>query len=301
MKKINIQKILVPVDFSHNSMNALQTAVAIAKRHEARLHLVYVTDVDYELFPEDEHVTPRRLYDYVKTLRQLAHSVKKSDGISCDYTTITGAVTNSILKTAMSEQCDIIVMGKNGHSDQRMNFAGSHAYQVIKKSKIPVLLIPAGKTWEHFRNILFPSRPVLSVPEKYDAIRNIVFKNDATLHILNLRNPDYINELHIISRLTQILKTRMEEDKVKHTIDYYFKDDKFVDHIINTIKENESAYDLVVITAEIDTTIRDFYLGDYAQQMIHQTRTPLLILRPDSANLSKKEVLQKLEKEVALT
>ena len=149
--------------------------------------------------------------------------------------------------------------------------------------------------YEQVTDILFPARPAISVFEKYELIRPIVMKNKATLHLLGLRNPNYIEELHIISRLTDILKQQSAEDHFNTTVSYYFKDNNFAAHLLNTIQKSEYPYDLLVISAELDNNIKDYYLGDYAQQIIHQSHIPVLIIRASKTISSKAEVLKLLE------
>lgn len=295
MKNFEIKRILVPIDFSNNSMNALQSAVAMAKRHNADLKLLHVFDIDNTLYPEDNMGSNSNPDIAIKSLTRLAASVKNGDGINCGIAYISGYIPNAILQTAKDEQSDIIVMGKNGNAGYREMYAGTNSYDVIKKSHCPVLLIPSGKTYESFSDVLFPARPVISVFEKYELIRPIIMSNKATLHFLGLRNPDYIEELHIISKLTDILKQKSLADDFNTTVNYYFKDNKFACHLLETLQKKEYPYDLLVITAELDNNIKDYYLGDYAQQIIHQAQIPVLVIRATTTISSKSEVLKIIE------
>lgn len=295
MKEFCIKKILVPVDFSNNSMNALQTAVSMAKRHGADLKLLHVFDVDNTLFPEDNMNSSSNPDIAIKSLSRLAASVKTGDGVNCGIAYISGHIPNAILQTAKSDNADMIIMGKNGNSGYREMYAGSNSYDVIKKSHCPVLLIPSGKMFESFTDILFPARPAISVLEKYELVRPIVLKNKATLHFLALRNPNYIEELHIISRLADILRNQSSSDLFNTTMSYYFKDNKFAFHLLDTIQKNEYPYDLLVISADVDNNVKDYCLGDYVQQLIHQSPIPVMVIRPKTKTASKTEVLKILE------
>ncbi len=295
MKNFEIKRILVPIDFSNNSMNALQSAVAMAKRHNADVKLLHVFDIDNTLYPEDNMGSNSDPDIAIKSLTRLAASVKNGDGINCGIAYVSGYIPNAILQTAKDEQSDIIVMGKNGNAGYREMYAGTNSYDVIKKSHCPVLLIPSGKTYESFSDVLFPARPVISVFEKYELIRPIIMRNKATLHFLGLRNPDYIEELHIISKLTDILKQKSQADDFNTTVSYYFKDNKFACHLLETLQKKEYPYDLLVITAELDNNIKDYYLGDYAQQIIHQAQIPVLVIRATTTISSKSEVLKIIE------
>jgi nucleotide-binding universal stress UspA family protein len=295
MKKLVIHKILVPVDFSNNSMNALQTAVALAKVNNASIRLLHVIDEDYK-FSDMETIKGHTTTDiYIRAITRLAHSVKNSDNITCDFGVVEGSITANILREASEYGADIIIMGKNGNAGARKNYAGAVAYQIIKKSVIPVLIIPVGKTYESFTEILFPSRPILSVLDKYDAIEDFIHSNNASLHIQNLRHPDHSNEVHIISHLTEIIKQKAEKKGLKTHFEYYFENGRFSEFIIEKISENNLQFDLLIITAEIDRRVKDFYIGNYALNLVHQSPVPVLVLRPDKVILPREKVLEKLE------
>ena len=276
-------------------MNALQTAVSMAKKHGADLKLLHVFDIDNTLLPEDNMNICSNPDIAIKSLSRLAASVKTGDGVNCGIAYISGHIPNAILQTAKSDNADMIIMGKNGNSGYREMYAGSNSYDVIKKSHCPVLLIPSGKMFESFTDILFPARPVISVFEKYELIRPIVMKNKATLHFLALRNPNYIEELHIISRLADILRNQSSSDLFNTTMSYYFKDNKFAFHLLDTIQKNEYPYDLLVISADVDNNVKDYCLGDYVQQLIHQSPIPVMVIRPKTKTASKTELLKILE------
>lgn len=300
MKKLNIKKILVPVDFSNSSMNALQTAVSIAKRHEAMIHLLYVDDSDYDLFKGDHNLKPPKLTQYIKILSQLAKSVINNDNLNCSYASEIGSVTHCILKGSLEIASDLIIMGKNGTNGSSDEYAGTHACQVSEKSRIPVIIVPGSFSKRTIKNILFPVRPVFSVIEKYESIRPFILKTNPSITLLNLRNPEYQNELDIIHRLSLVMKTELEKDKVPLTMTYYFKDNQFAEHVLSVIADTENNYDLAVISTEQDKSNKDFHLGNYAQKIIHKSTIPLLIIHPEQAKLDKDKLLIKLDKRAML-
>ncbi|QEC69746.1 universal stress protein [Panacibacter ginsenosidivorans] len=296
MQMLHLKRILVPIDFSDNSMNALETATSIAKRHDASVKLVYVNDNDNKFYP---HLHSNGAHDAMRTLGTLARCVKDDGNIECSFSFFSGSITSCILQDIADESIDLIVMGKNGNAGKRELYAGSCAYDVSKKALCPVLLVPAGKSWSQFKNILFPVRPSVSMLEKYTTVKEIINKNDATLHIMNLRNPDYINELHIISKLVDLLKRKFEEDNIKTKISYYFRDDKFAEKILKTVQEATTKHDLLIISAEHNIPANTFYLSPYAQQIIHQANIPVLVIKPETIPQSKEIELELLEKQIS--
>jgi len=296
MKKLEINKILVPIDFSDNSVNAFNTAAAMAQRHDAHVKLLFVFDIDNNLYPESP-INNRYHYpgDAIRSLEELARTAREKFSISCDIAYANGAITTSILQKAIETGSDIIVMGKNGHSGERAMYAGSHTYDVIKKSHCPVLMVTGNKTKEDFTNVLFPVRPVLSVLEKYNMARPILTKDTGSLHLMGMRDPVQPAEVHIISKLMNQLKQSADEDGLDTKVTYFFNDNKFAKQVLDTAASSVYKFDLIVITAELDETVREFYLGDYAQQIIHQSTVPVLVIRATQEVMPQEKVMRVLE------
>ncbi len=293
MKKIDIRKILVPIDFSRNSIKALRLAVSIAKDHAAAIQLLHVTDNDYELFPEEIKIAPTHFTETTQRLGTFARSVIDEHALKCFYTCEYGAITHCVLKTAVNMHADMIILGKNGSNSRVPAYAGTHCCQIAEKSPVPVMIVPEEIEKYSCEKVLFPVRALLSVPDKYDAIRNLLVTNPA-FTLLNLRDPENESELHVIHHLDQLMKARLENDSLLYTMEYYFRDNKFAEKVISKIRNQ--AYDLAIITSEADEVKSDFQLSPYARQIIHNTTIPLLLLHANSPRMSADEILNKLHK-----
>ncbi len=298
MKSINIRKILAAVDFSQDSLNALQMAVSLAVQHDAVLHLLHVVDHDYDLKKADGG-EPLHFTDKAKQLGELSKKIIDEYGVRCYYVQEYGCITHALLKTALNLNADLMIMGKNGASGSADQYAGSHACQVTGKSSIPVIVVP-GKTVKYkFERILFPVRPLLSVPDKYELIRKHLLTHKPAVTLLNLRDPAHEKELHIIHQLTGLLKERLVSDGIPFTLEYYFKDSHFADQVIAMCDRQNQPYDLAVITSGVSAAGREDNLGFYARHILHQSTIPLLMLRSDNALPGADETLQQLETSAA--
>lgn len=301
MKKLEINTLLVPVDFSENAINAYSTALTLANNKNAHVVLLFVFDTDNNLYPESP-INNRYHYpgDNIRSLEELAVTARNEYDISCDIAYTNGGITHCILQKAIEINADLIIMGKNGHSGNRSMYAGSHTYDVIKKSHCPVLMVAGPPMHEPFSKILFPVRPVLSMLEKYNTVRPILSSNNASLHLMAMRDPAEIKEVHIISKLMTLLKQHADDDGLDIKMTYHFENNDFAQQVITASKSTKDNFNLVVITAELDNTVREFYLGDYAQQIIHQANIPVLVIRATTEPLPKEKVMQILQNETAI-
>lgn len=280
---LSIQRILVPVDFSETSLNALDTAIAIAHRHKASIVLLHVIDntpfivgTDGVIFPA--YGTISELTESVmKSLDRLIASKFTDEQIAISSRTEVGYVASTVVRIATEENADLIVMGTHGASGLRELFIGSNAYSVIKLAHTPVLTVPSGRKWEHFRTILFPIRPVVGCLDKYDFVRKIIRKNNAELCILGLAHSEG-EEVTVVTDAVDYLKSQLDEDEVRNTIAFHVGTN-FASEILYKAKEINT--DLIVITASLDRTVKNFFVGPFTQQIVNHARFPVLSIKPD--------------------
>ncbi len=147
--------ILFPTDGSETSMKALDTALLMARAHDARLCVLTVFPPYPPVYAGDGYV-----FDPISTKEWKAINDKRASGIRDDITKTTskkrgGAeypvaiqfVTaanvqpyKAIVDTAKKRKCDLIVMASHGRSGFAALLLGSETTKVLTHTKIPVLV-----------------------------------------------------------------------------------------------------------------------------------------------------------------
>ncbi|MEP6747014.1 MAG: universal stress protein [Bacteroidota bacterium] len=285
MESFAIDKILVPVDFSVNSINELSLACAIASNHNAAIHLLQVADSDDDICKPSYHEIAHDFAGTTKKLREFGKSVAAIFKINCICSAEYGSVTHIILKKAKQLHADLVVMGKNGLSGPSVLFAGTDVCQVATKSEIPVLIVPDKIARFNFTRVLFPLRSLNNMLGKYYRIRPLIAKNQAFVTILSLRNPRDADELHIIHALGKLIKEKLQTDGIAWSIEYYCKDDQFAEKVLGEANDPEKKYDLTVIISDHQPAQGPFQFGQYEQHVIHRSKTPLLLLHSNGVFL----------------
>ena len=140
--------ILVPVDFSATSMNALRVAVGLAAP-DGDLTLLHVIDKD---FIEDavaagmghsEDIT-RRMREQAEVSFTSALEAIDAGGVTVERMVVVGVPFIEILKIARDLDLPMIVMGVRGRStppEEELLF-GSTAEKVLRGTRVPVLCVP---------------------------------------------------------------------------------------------------------------------------------------------------------------
>ena len=151
------KKVLFCTDFSENSDYAFDFAFGIAKRDEGILYILHVLpDNPHQAFAE-KYIKKENLEKIQKSIEEnlnnkfSEHYVKKIDNeIAHEIVVRSGKEDNKILKFAKQEKADIIVMGTHGKTGIEHVFFGSVAEKVLRKSTVPVFIIPCKKKLELF-------------------------------------------------------------------------------------------------------------------------------------------------------
>lgn len=144
---LNSPEILVPVDFSPCSVNALRVAIAMAAP-DGDLTLLHAIDQE---FIDDavaaglgtaEEITSRLRTQAEKSFQGLLDGLETGD-VDIDRMTVIGIPFIEILKIVRDLDLPMIVMGIKGRSTppEEVLF-GSTAEKVLRGTRVPVLCVP---------------------------------------------------------------------------------------------------------------------------------------------------------------
>lgn len=141
-----IKNILVPIDFSNYSKQALRYAVNFAKMFTSKIYLVYV--VEPVIYPSDFSmgqvtfpVADLEMND--RALEELKNLAKTEIGPEIEVETIikTGKPFVEINETASEMDIDLIIIATHGHTGMEHLLFGSTAEKVVRKAPCPVLTL----------------------------------------------------------------------------------------------------------------------------------------------------------------
>ena len=144
------KKVLFCTDFSKNSDCAFDYAFGIAKRDDGILYILNVIPPTPQLYKlEDTYLTKEQL-DEIRTIlrkdrekmfddKYLTHIKDKT---KVRVVTESGREDDKIIEFAQKEKIDILVIGTHGRTGIEHVFLGSVAEKIIRRSPIPVFVIP---------------------------------------------------------------------------------------------------------------------------------------------------------------
>lgn len=147
------KKILVPSDLREASLEAIRAAIALARKHSSELCLL---NVRQEFMGKEEmemlRVSVRKFVKEEKEIAVTAKTVltemlRREGGSDVTHKILLreGDPNEEILATAVELGCDLIIVTTTGRDHLGEHLHGSDAEQLVRQTKIPILVIPVLK------------------------------------------------------------------------------------------------------------------------------------------------------------
>ena len=136
-----IQRILVPIDGSQNSMRGLEKAISIAQPAGAiitGLHVIHIPARSAIRFTPQQR---KKEIAYTESIIGDAVERARRSGVGFKPRTETGDPGEKIVQVAKSGNYDLVVIGSRGRGAGKEMFLGSTSNHVLHKTNVPVLVV----------------------------------------------------------------------------------------------------------------------------------------------------------------
>ncbi len=148
-----MKRILVAIDLTEEADVVLDFASRIAAQFKAKLCIVHCESIDYYISVGEDNtlgsfnsimlpeVIENRRKVVKKRLEEIEQKVKKN-GLNVQTVLLEGPTVQNILEETEAFKAELIVVGSHKHGRFFNLIFGSTHDELIKHSKIPVLVIP---------------------------------------------------------------------------------------------------------------------------------------------------------------
>jgi nucleotide-binding universal stress UspA family protein len=150
MKPKTIDRILVCVDFSEVTDAVVEHAKAIAALAGAEARVLHVAApnpdfVGFEAGPDSvRRQVAQTLREEHKNLEVIAQRLAEAN-VRATSIMVQGPTSETILEHTRRFRADLVVLGSHGHGALYHLLAGSVAEEVLRKSSVPVLIVPSAR------------------------------------------------------------------------------------------------------------------------------------------------------------
>ena len=268
-----MKTILVPIDFSADSINALEHAIIIANKVEASIRLIHVVkSKNFEapfVINEFTSTLSNSIDDFMK--RILEKYEKKVKG-GMDFKIREGKIYREICNQAKYDDAYLIIMGTHGVSGFEEKVIGSNAYRVVVNAPCPIITI------RQKYSPITPKKIVLPIDMSKDTRKKIPFVTEyalmfgAEIHILGVSD---VNSTDIKKKLTLYsnqIEEYLTEKKIKVNKEIIMNKD-ITESIIQYAEKNDSNL-IAIMTEQVDRIA--FWLGPAAQEIVYHSTVPVM-------------------------
>jgi nucleotide-binding universal stress UspA family protein len=143
---IRLNVIVVPTDFSEQSLSALEYAVGLADKYGARLKVVFVNEPGLKITDmawvgvDEVSMDEAQLRDARRTIEDIVLD-RIPTHVTADAEIVHGDAVARIIQYAEDVNSDLIVMSTRGRTGLSHVLLGSVAEQVVRKAPCPVLTL----------------------------------------------------------------------------------------------------------------------------------------------------------------
>ncbi|MBU3663016.1 MAG: universal stress protein [Bacteroidetes bacterium] len=276
---------LVPVDFSEISLNALHHAAQIAKHFNNDLVLLSILEDDFLSsifsFSKTEIKDNLAKEAMLNRLNEKAKEIHAQYGITCLPVVKTGKIYKTIIETAEEHGCDCVIMGTHGASGVE-RVLGSNASRTISYSTMPVIVVKTDKNPNAYKNIVFPLDLSRESKQKIKWAIHLGKSYNSTIHVLTYNVSDEFLNNKLMANLRQI-QNLFDEAGVAHEETIVEDDSDFARKTLDFAEMKMADLIMIMTQQENDKSIREYIIETYAQQIVNDSgNVPIFCVNPNT-------------------
>ncbi len=276
-----MKNILLPTDFSNNSLNAIRYAVKLLKVEQCHFYILNVQRTSSFISDDIVRVGTSNtikstivkaaqisIHNIIATLKEEYNNPKHSFSTIVDYDNFIEAINQTIKR----EQIDLIIMGTKGATGLKQVFFGSNTVKVIQRCHVPVLVIPDNyKFSKIYRSSMATSFKDPYTIKDIKIYRSIIALNKSEVHVLHIfcKN-DKAMEL---SDCIDFFNSNFSNVKFK----YLEVNNDLLEKAIKSYITNNKI-DLMVMMKRPSSFINRFLNKDVVQHFVFSIPVPFLVL-----------------------
>ena len=287
---IKTSKILIPIDFSNQSMYALNQACSLAQTKNSKVYILSVIEEQNKissLFLDDQTDI---LQNKVKSkLNQIWEEMHSKYNIDIEVMVSKGNVYNQIIDVSKMISTDLIVMGTTGSPKEGFKrFIGSNAERVVRLAQCPVITIKGQNLRNGCQNIILPLDLEKETREKITYAIEYARYWDATIRLVSVLLDDNQHNKNVLIKNINQAERFIKDAGVSCSAELVSGDKKVTlgDFVFNYAKENDG--DLIMIMTKKEELSLSQNISVTARYIINNSEIPVMSIRPKKQNYANK-------------
>jgi nucleotide-binding universal stress UspA family protein len=271
-----MKKILVAVDFSDCSLNALEHAVSIANKAQSDLEMAFIIKPEStrEMFTEGPQTLGAMVKDKFDELIEKYQPQMGKQKLS--YRIAEGKIYKEIVRLGDDKDVFLVIAGTHGASGFEEFWIGSNAYRIVMASSKPTMTIRGGvKIDRNLEKIVLPIDSTVETRQKVPFTAYIASIFDAEIHILSVYTTEVSDVRRMVDGYSEQVMKHLEEENIRFVLESVG-----AENLTNSTIDYAHKVDanLISIMTEQEKSTKNLLLGPYAQQMVNHSPFPVLCI-----------------------
>jgi len=277
--KPSMKTIIVPLDFSVDSLKGLEMALLFGRRFPVKIQLVHVQrrhDVPSQE-EEEYRQAEKRMQKFLELFSKDLHEEARMS-----YIIKKGKVYQEVVGQAEAFTDSLIIASTHGASGFEELFIGSNAYRIVCATSRPVITIRQLPVPQNITNILLPIDIAIDSRQKVVFVSALAKLFEATVHVVTFAES---TNKKVVSRLNGYANQTIEY--LKNTdvpyISYSLVGASGLNDLFDYALERKC--ELLSVVNESGSSFADLIMGSIAQQLISKSPVPVLTIRAKSRTI----------------
>jgi len=273
--------ILVPLDFSPSSINAMDYAVLYANALGCNIRMIHVKRRNADYDPAinyndyDEVIKSTAIDKFRKIIK---HFKNKMHG-KIDYCVRDGRVFTEVCNQAKYGDALMIVSGTNGVSGFKELWEGSNAFRIVSHAICPVVTIKYNFIPQQPRRIVVPIDNTARTRLKIPVVANIAKRFNAEMMLVDMRTDNKASSQRKMEEAVKTVANYLDRHNVSYTKETLrVKKTK----IANTLIDYAISYDadLIAATSErLDNKWQRLSVISNSQHLVNHSPIPVITIK----------------------
>tara|TARA_R110002033_G_scaffold79931_2_gene130936 strand:+ start:1979 stop:2803 length:825 start_codon:yes stop_codon:yes gene_type:complete len=273
-----MKNIIVPVDFSIQSENALRVAASLAKKHGSKIFALHMLELNEAYITSTEGFQPQQTVFLLKLAeKRFKEFIDKPflEDVVVKPVIKHFKVFKEVNQVAEDNDADIIIMGSHGTDGILEIFVGSNTEKVVRNSEVPVLVVKHGMPDFAPKSMVFACDLKEENINAYQRAKYIADQFDVQLHIVYINTPgdNFLSTEDIMIKIDKFSSVAGSQ-----FLDVKIYNDYSVEKGVINYAESENI-DIIGIPTHGRKGLSHFFMGSIGEDIANHSTIPVVTFK----------------------
>ncbi len=277
-----MNKILIPIDFSEFSENALEVAANLAKKFDAHLIVLHMLGLSEAIFTKDETQEFMEAQYYMKLAKKRFNSFLDKPflkGIKVFEIVQNYKDFNEINDIVKEQEIDLVVMGSHGASGLSGLFVGSNTEKVVRTCEVPVLVIKKRREIFNIKEAVYASDFEVENITAYNKAIKFFKMLGANVHLVYVNRPNqyFKNNIEINEQIELFMSVAHHGDNAREGKVTILNDYSIEEGIYNYAKTVDA--NIIALPTRGKKGLAHFFKGSIGEDIANHADLPVITFK----------------------